>query len=209
VTSRFPHVLLVAYLAFFAVLAIRPYDRTVWFAENLPIVLIVVTLITTYPVWRFSNTAYMLMACLIFLHTLGGHYTFERVPFGFVTDFFGFGRNHFDRLAHFTVGFYAYAAAEILLVKRMVRSPLILYLFPVFMIFTIAGGYEIIEWLYAASADASAGQAVLGSQGDVWDAQKDMLADALGAVSAMLLFHYRNRAEIARLQTHPTGVNRE
>jgi putative membrane protein len=139
------------------------------------------------------------MFCLIVLHTIGGHFTFERVPFDWITQLFGFERNHYDRLAHFSVGFYAYPIAEILLMKKMVRSRAVLYLFPIFTIFAVASGYEIIEWWYAISADPSAGAAVLGSQGDVWDAQKDMLADALGAVLATVVFAMLNRKQTQTL----------
>jgi len=111
------------------------------------------------------------------------------VPFGFITELFGFSRNHFDRLAHFTVGFYAFAIAELLLVRKLVTSRVVLYLFPLSVIIAVAGSYEIFEWVYASSADGTAGAAVLGSQGDPWDAQKDMLADTLGAVTALLLFY--------------------
>jgi putative membrane protein len=192
--TRFPLFLLLAYLVQFTLLGITPYDRSVWWAENLPIMLIVLTLVLSYRYHAFSNTAYLLMGCLVFLHTIGGHYTFERVPFGFITDLFGFSRNHFDRLAHFTVGFYAFAIAELLLARNLVASRVVLYLFPLSIIIAVAGSYEIFEWIYAVSADATAGAAVLGSQGDPWDAQKDMLADTLGAVTALLLFYrvYRN-----------------
>jgi putative membrane protein len=187
-SQRLPLLLLVAYLVLFALLALQPYDRAVWWAENLPIVLIVAALVGTRRWFAFSNTAYGLMAFLIMLHTIGGHYTFERVPFGWVTEFFGFSRNHFDRMAHFTVGFYAYPLAELLLRKRLVASRFVLFFFPVCFILAVAGAYEIFEWRYAVSADPTAGAAVLGSQGDVWDAQKDMLADSLGSLAAMMLF---------------------
>jgi putative membrane protein len=192
--TKLPLFLLLAYVVHFTLLGIAPYDRAVWWAENLPILLIVLTLALTYRYHAFSNTAYLLMGCLVFLHTIGGHYTFERVPFGFVTELFGFSRNHYDRLAHFTVGFYAFAIAELLLVRKLVASRVVLYLFPLSIIIAVAGSYEIFEWIYASSADGPAGAAVLGSQGDPWDAQKDMLADTLGAVTALLLFFmvYRN-----------------
>lgn len=183
-----PKILLGLYLLLFIGLGIAPYDRAVWVAENVPIVAIVVLLVAIYRKQRFSNLAYLLMACLIFLHTIGGHFTFERVPFGFVSDLFGFERNHYDRIAHFTVGFYAFPCAELLLRRRLVNSKTILFLFPVFMIFTVAAGYELFEWWYAVHADPAAGIAVLGSQGDIWDAQKDMLADGLGALAATGLF---------------------
>lgn len=181
-------ILLIAYLILFGICAVSPHDRAVWWAENLPIVVIVVVIGVISKFYRFSNTSYVLMACLIFLHTIGGHYTFERVPFDWVTRLFGFSRNHYDRIAHFTVGFYAYPIAELLLAKSLVRSKWILFLFPIFTIFAVAGVYEIFEWLYALSADPSAGIAVLGSQGDIWDAQKDILADGLGSICAMGLF---------------------
>lgn len=183
-----PKILLGLYLLLFIFLGIAPYDRAVWVAENVPIVAIVVILVAIYRKQRFSDLAYVLMACLIFLHTVGGHFTFERVPFDFVSDLFGFERNHYDRIAHFTVGFYAFPFAELLLRRRLVNSKVILALFPIFFIFTVAAGYELFEWWYAVNADPAAGIAVLGSQGDIWDAQKDMLADGLGAIAATALF---------------------
>jgi len=195
-----PLTLLGLYLLVFTICAIGPYDRSVWWAENIPVIIVVVTLIYFARMYRFSNTSYILMSVFIILHTVGGHYTFERVPFGFVTDTFGFERNHYDRLAHFSVGFYAYPIAEVLLNKRLVRTRWIVSLFPVFAIAAVAGMYEVFEWQYALSADPKAGIAVLGSQGDIWDAQKDILADTLGAVLAMILFFYQHRIELGKLR---------
>lgn len=185
----FPGALLAAYLVLFAALAIKPFDRATWFAENLTVWIILAAIIGLYVRGvRFSNPAYGLMAVLVYLHTIGGHYTFALVPFGWVTDFFGFERNHFDRIAHFSVGFYAFAMAEWLWAKRLVANRFLLFTYPVFVIATIAMSYELVEWIYAASAAPEAGAAYLGSQGDIWDAQKDMLADTLGALVATSLF---------------------
>lgn len=185
---HFPKYLFLIYLTVFTVCAFNPYDRAVWWAENIPVMIIVSLLIATYSRYQFSNLSYLLMSIFTILHTIGGHYTFEHVPFDFVTNLFGFERNHYDRLAHFSVGFYAYPIAELLLKKKLVNSRVILYLFPLFAIVTVAGSYEVIEWWYAISADEKAGLAVLGSQGDIWDAQKDILADTLGAILVMSLF---------------------
>jgi putative membrane protein len=188
--------LLVAYVVLFAALAISPYERAVWWAENIPIVGIVVGLVVLYARGvRLSLTAYALMSVLVFLHTVGGHFTFERVPFGWVTRAFGFERNHFDRIAHFSVGFYAFGIAEFLESRKLVTRRWVACWFGVLAIATVAAGYEIIEWIYAAVEGGSAGAAFLGSQGDIWDAQKDMLADILGALFAVLLYTLARRRQ--------------
>jgi len=195
-SGKFPLALLLMYLLLCAILAIAPYDRQTWLVENATVWIIIGTIALLW--WRgirFSNFSYALMAVLIFLHTIGGHYTFERVPFDFVTDLFGFGRNHYDRVAHFTVGFYAYPVAEWLWAKRLVANRFLLFTYPVFLIATIAMSYELVEWIYAAFSDPVAGAAYLGSQGDIWDAQKDMLADTLGAIAASTLFFFVRRPD--------------
>lgn len=188
-----PHVLLILYLGLFTVCAIRPFDRTVWIAENAPILLLALILVVTYRWYRFSDAAYLLMSVLLFMHTIGGHYTFERVPFDWFTNAFGFHRNHYDRIAHFSVGFWAYGLAELVERKRLINSRLLVFLFPVCAILAVAAGYEIFEWWYAVNGDPNAGAAVLGSQGDVWDAQKDMLMDGLGALVAAGAYLVANR----------------
>ncbi len=179
------------YLIIFALCAFSPYDRAVWWAENAPILGLVGVIAWVSRVHAFSNTSYALMFVLLGLHTIGGHYTFSRVPFSFVTDTFNFERNHFDRIAHFSVGFYAYPIAEILQRQRLVNSAWLLYLFPLFSIVSLAAAYEVFEWRYALLAEPDAGIAVLGSQGDIWDAQKDIVADTLGAIFALGLFAVR------------------
>ena len=183
-----PRLLLAGYAALFIWAAIRPYDRATWWAENIPIVILVGALVVMYMRGvRFSPLAYVLMAVLPYWHTVGGHYTFERVPFDWFNDAFGFERNMFDRIGHFSVGFYAFGIMEYLLSRRtMSRRPAIL--FAVFTIAFVAMSYELIEWAYAATAGGASGAAFLGSQGDIWDAQKDMLMDTLGGVASSVLF---------------------
>jgi putative membrane protein len=181
------------YALVFLVCAIKPFDRAVWWAENAPILAVVGLVGLAGRRHAFSPMAYALMLVLPVLHTIGGHFTFERVPFDWVTSLFDFERNHYDRIAHFSVGFYAYAIAEMLWARRLVRSRTVLLAFPVCVIFTVAALYELFEWQYAVIADPTAGIAVLGSQGDIWDAQKDMLADGLGGIAATLLFAWRYR----------------
>ncbi|QJX45999.1 DUF2238 domain-containing protein [Hymenobacter taeanensis] len=198
--SWFPTLLLAVYLIEFVALGISPAERGTWWAENIPIFLIVVALVVLYLRGvRFSNLAYALMSVLLFMHTIGGHYTFEKVPFDWFNNLFGFKRNMYDRVAHFTVGFYAYPIIELTDRNGTIRNRFISYLFPLCVIGTVAMSYELIEWVYAATAGGEAGAAFLGSQGDIWDAQKDMLADTSGALFALLLYAFfgRGRREVA------------
>lgn len=187
---RFPELLAALFLILFAGLAIHPFSREIWVVENLPGVGVFGYLAITYRRFRFSNTAYGLMAIWLCLHTIGGHYTFAHVPFDCVTDFFGFSRNHFDRVAHFAVGLYAFPIAELLWRKRLAH-PVVVLLFALTSIMAIACAYEIIEWAFAVIERGEAGVEFLGSQGDPWDAQKDMLADTLGALCGIALFAVR------------------
>ncbi len=161
----FAKILFSLYLILFIALAINPFERAVWWAENAPVWITVISIVLIHLYYHpFSNLALSIMAIFIALHTIGGHYTFERVPFDAISEFFGFERNHYDRIAHFSIGLYAFAMAEILYVKKLTSSNFILLSYPLFAIFAIASLYEIFEWQYALSADESAGIAVLGSQ---------------------------------------------
>lgn len=186
---RLPIFLFALYLLEFTLLAIQPVSRATWISENLTVLCIVVPLVWLYLKGvRFSNTAYVLMAVLIFLHTIGGHYTFAQVPFDWVSNLIGAERNHFDRLAHFSVGFYAFAILEYIESRRLSTRRVFSILFALAAILAVAALFEIFEWLYAVSANAEAGAEFLGSQGDIWDAQKDMLADGLGAILACAIY---------------------
>lgn len=166
---------------------IAPHARDVWVAEIVPVLLVFGGLVWLYPRFRFSNAAYLLMAVWLFWHTVGAHYTFAEVPFDWFNHLIGSQRNQFDRVGHFSVGFYAFAVTEWLLRTRQCR-PLLAGLFGLLLIMAIAAGYEIVEWLFAVYYGGEAGIEFLGSQGDVWDAQKDMLADTLGALFALALY---------------------
>ena len=192
--SKLPAALLAIYLVEFAVLAVSPVSRTTWWAENATVWLLVAPIVWLYfKGVRFSNASYLCMFALIFLHTIGGHYTFAEVPFGWVTDWLGAQRNHFDRVSHFSVGLYAYPILEFVESRRLSRRRAFSVVFAMAAILAVAGLFEIAEWLYAAAADPVAGAEFLGSQGDVWDAQKDMLADGLGAATACAAYHFVHR----------------
>lgn len=188
--DRLPQLLTLTLTALIVWSGIAPVARDVWIAEIVPILLVFGGLIWLYPRFRFSNTAYLLMAVWLFWHTVGAHYTFAHVPFDWFNQLIGSQRNQFDRISHFSIGFYAFAMTEWLLRTRQCR-PLLANLFGLLLIMAVAAGYEIMEWLFAAYYGGDAGIEFLGSQGDIWDAQKDMLADTLGALTALALYAWQ------------------
>lgn len=172
---------------------IAPAERGVWWMEICWVVGVFAVLAATYRRFRFSTAAYALVTIWLVMHAIGAHYTFEYVPFGWVTDLFGFERNHYDRVAHFAVGLNSFMIAELCYRRRLASGRLFASFIGVIAIMAMACLWEIIEWVVAVADGGADGLAFLGSQGDVWDAQEDMLADTLGAVSAAVLFAMRRR----------------
>ncbi|MDP0269552.1 DUF2238 domain-containing protein [Glaesserella parasuis] len=168
----------------------NPTDRAVWYAEVMPIFVVFALLLLTYQRFQFSGLAYVLMSLWMIMHLIGAKYTFANVPFDWANQyltFLGEDRNHFDRVAHYIIGFYSFPMAEWLLRKRKCGLG-VAFFFSLFFIMSVAATYEIIEWQYAVIEEGNAGIEFLGSQGDIWDAQKDMLADTLGAITALIIY---------------------
>lgn len=191
----FPFFLLVTYLALMGFLAIEPYSRETWFAENLPVWIVVAALVFTYPKFRFSNLSYFLMWFFLCFHTIGGHYTFSRVPFDFFNDLIGSERNNFDRVGHFLVGVFAYPAAELFIRKGWTAFKWVAVLIGFMAVSTWAGLYEVIEMIYAANYGGDQASDFLGSQGDIWDAQKDIAMDMLGGLLFGVLYFWCGEGE--------------
>ncbi|ENS4970259.1 DUF2238 domain-containing protein [Vibrio fluvialis] len=186
-----------AYALVFVFSAIAPSSRAVWIAEILPAMLILAGIWWVSSHQRLSKTAYFLMFIWLTLHTIGAKYTFAEVPFDWFNQLIGSERNNFDRVAHFAIGLYAYSIAEYL-IRRQLANRWIAGTFALFCIMSIAAGYEIIEWWYADLAGGEEGIAFLGSQGDIWDAQKDMLCDTLGAITALFIMSWQCRVQPKR-----------
>jgi putative membrane protein len=175
--------------------AIEPFNRRDWFLENLLVFFYGALLLLTYRRFAFSNRSYLLFTVFMSLHLVGAHYTYAEVPFGFwLQDALGLTRNHYDRIVHFSFGLLiAYPFRELLLrAAGVVRSWS--YLLAVTVVLAFSGFYEVIEGVVAMIVDPELGMAYLGTQGDVWDAQKDTFLAFSGSVIAML---------ITRLSTRP------
>lgn len=180
------------YIATLLFSMINPMSWAVWVAEIIPVLAVFTLILVTHSKFQFSKTAYVLMFVWLIMHTIGARYTFAEVPFDWFNELIGSDRNHYDRVAHFSIGFYAYPIAEFLYKKGHCNA-LVASLFGLFALMSVAASYEIIEWWYAELAGGDEGIAFLGSQGDIWDAQKDMLCDTLGAISALVLFHFNSK----------------
>lgn len=187
--SRSPHLLsgfLLWYGLLWAWLAIAPVNRRDWLLENLLAFALVLVLILTYRRFQLSNTSYCLITLFMTLHAVGAHYTYAEVPLGFwIQDLVSLSRNPFDRIVHFAYGaLLAYPVREILIRLAGVRG-LWSYSLSVSSILAQSGLFEIIESMVAALVSPELGNAYLGTQGDEWDAQKDMAAAFIGAGLAM------------------------
>lgn len=196
--SHLPALLALTALAL-AVSGIGPHDRTTWWLEVFPVVLGVPLLIATRR--RFPLTP--LLYVLLFVHglilTLGGHYTYARVPLGFwMQDLLDLSRNHYDRLGHFAQGFVpAILAREVLLRRTPLQPGGWLFLLVCSVCLAFSACYEFFEW-WAAVIGGSAADAFLGTQGDVWDTQWDMFLALVGAVAAQLLLGRLHDRQLAR-----------
>jgi putative membrane protein len=195
-----PLVLLLLVAVALAISAIHPADRITWWLEIFPILLVVPVLIFTYRRFPLTRLLYVLIAvhCLILM--LGGHYTYAQVPLGFwLQDLLDLSRNPYDRIGHFAQGFVpAIAAREILLRQTPLKRGGWLFFIVASICLAISACYEFIEWLAAVIGGGTA-EAFLGTQGDVWDTQWDMLTALIGAITAQLVLSGVHDRSLARL----------
>ena len=168
--------------------AMKPLYPRDWLLENLLVFFYAALLIVTYRWFRFSNLSYGLFTLFISLHLLGAHYTYSETPFGFwLQDWFGFERNHYDRLVHFCFGLLiGYPFREILLRQTGVKREWS-YFLTVTLVLAFSAFYEVIEGIAAMIFSPELGAAYLGTQGDEWDAQKDSAMAFIGAIIAMTI----------------------
>lgn len=180
--------LLVWYTIFWVWMAIAPVDRRDWLLENLLVFVLVGVLAATYRKFPLSDLSYVLITTFLTLHGVGAHYTYSEVPLGFwIKDTFDLSRNHFDRIAHFSYGLLmAYPVREVFLRVANARGFWAYYL-PLDVTLAFSALFEIVEAVIAQFVAPNLGNAYLGTQGDVWDAQKDMTAVLVGALLCMAL----------------------
>jgi Predicted membrane protein len=171
------------YVAFWIALAIRPLDRGDWLLENILIFAAAAVLVPSYWRFRLSNLSYALILIFLVFHTIGAHYTYAKVPIGFwVKDWLHLERNHYDRAIHFSFGFLLLYPMRELLIRSAHASRCWATWLAVAVLCALSSFFEIIEAVVAQVVAPDLGIAYLGTQGDIWDAQKDMTAAFVGAV---------------------------
>jgi putative membrane protein len=195
-STRFALVLLIVLLLLAIGLAFEPHDRKDWLLENALAAVAVGVLIATHRRFRLSKISYSSIFVLLVLHEVGAHYTYSKVPYDAwftsltgsgLNELLGFERNHYDRLVHFCYGLLiAYPIRE--LVVRVANARGFWgYFFPLDVIMSSSMLYELIEWGASLVFGGDLGQAYLGTQGDEFDAQKDMFLATVGAIIALAI----------------------
>ena len=177
------------FLSSFSAIWISPLvgtnDLNNWLLENTLTVIFFLFLLFSYKKYQFSDLSYLLITVYLCLHVYGAKYTYAENPFGYwLKDYMGWERNHYDRIVHFSFGFLlAYPMRELFL--KWVKYPtMVAWVLPIEITLSVSGFYELIEWAVADIFFPSQGDAYLGTQGDIWDAQKDIFLAFLGAILA-------------------------
>jgi len=196
--------LLIVLGAVFVWSAIRPHDYFTWILEVFPAIIGFVVLVATYRRFPLTPLVYTLLMIHAAILMLGGHYTYAEVPLGYwMRDVLHTARNDYDRIGHFAQGFVpAMLAREILIRRKIVRGRGWVYFIVVSICLAISAAYELLEWRVSI-ASGSAGDAFLGTQGDIWDTQEDMATALVGALVAPLLLGWLQDRQIRRLQVYP------
>lgn len=182
---------------------IQPYDRATWLLEVSPVLLAAPVLLATHHRFPLSRLLYILVAFHALVLILGGAYTYARVPLGFwVQELFDLQRNPYDKLGHFMQGLVPMLVTrEILLRRRYLTPGAMLNFLGICVALAISAFYELIEWWVALIAGGGATD-FLGTQGDPWDTQSDMLLALLGASAVLLGIDRLQDRQIAVLETH-------
>jgi len=160
-------------------------DFANWILENTLSFIFIIFLIFAYKKHQFSDLSYLLICVYLCLHVYGSKYTYAENPFGYwLQDVFHSSRNHYDRIVHFSFGFLlAYPMREMFL-KWLKYPRWVAWLLPIEITLSVSAFYELIEWSVADLFFKSKGDAYLGTQGDIWDAQKDIFLAFCGAIIA-------------------------
>lgn len=198
-TSFLERLLLVAGTAIWIAAAINPFDRSAWLLENMLLAVAVVWVIATHRKWRLTATSYLLIFAFFTMHVLGAHYTYSETPAGdWLKEMLATERNHYDRLVHFFFGLLLVSPFRNQVECATRLSPRGAWGVSILIITGLSTAYELVEWLTAEIVSPGDAAAFLGTQGDVFDSQKDTGLAILGAafgLTVALIFRW-SRARV-------------
>jgi len=180
-------ILIALFFAGLIISAINPLDYFTWILEVFPGIIGFFVLVLTYKRFQFTYLTYVFILLHCYILFIGGHYTYAQVPlFNWVRDVFHQSRNNYDKVGHFTQGFVpAMIAMELYTRLNVLNKKGWMPFFIVCTCATISMFYEFLEWFVSVTSGSS-GDSFLGTQGDVWDTQSDMLFAVIGATCMML-----------------------
>ena len=185
--------------------SITPLDWSSYLLHQLGTLLFLTLILVAYRYWYISSRSYVLAVIFLFIHIIGARYLYSYVPYDDWTqqlfgvrlgDLFGWQRNMYDRLVHFSYGLLLFnAMVESAKFIFKIRSVKLLIAIALMINMSSSLLYELIEWGIATTLSPEAAEAYNGQQGDVWDAHKDMALALLGGLiaAAMILFQNRNK----------------
>jgi putative membrane protein len=193
------------YILFWIIMAIDPKYRADWLLEN-----VLIFIFFPYILWmdkklQFTFTTIFFILIFASLHTLGSHYTYaEMEHFNVITQFFGFERNHYDRLVHFFFGLLMFRVLFEIILKGFNTLKAALF-FNLTLIIAISALYELLEWAAVLVFNPELGMAFLGIQGDIWDAHKDSALALLGALINILFYRSYQRLWELKTESQPSS----
>lgn len=181
--------MLIVYFGFFLWSIINPNEGFTCFLEIIPAIIGFLVLALTFNKFRFTNFTYFLILIHSIILFIGGHYTYAEVPFfDFIKETFHQTRNNYDKLGHFAQGLVpAMITRELFIRKKVISNKSFFNFIIVSICLAISAAYEWIEW-FVSLATGDGGDAFLGTQGDIWDTQSDMLFATIGAITGLILF---------------------
>ena len=193
--------LIVLFFAGLIISAIHPHDYFTWILEVFPAILGFLALLLTFRRFRFTYLTYLFILLHCYILFIGGHYTYAMVPaFDWIRDVFHQTRNNYDKVGHFFQGFVpAMIIREVFIRRHIVGKKTWLAFLTVCVCATISVSYELLEWFVSVTS-GSAGDSFLGTQGDIWDTQSDMLFAIIGATCMVLLLSGIQDRKISKIQ---------
>lgn len=185
---KYIYVLLTLFSATLVWSIINPKEGFTCFLEIIPAIIGLLILSLTFKKFRFTNFTYTLILVHCIILFIGGHYTYAEVPlFDYIKEILHQSRNNYDKVGHFAQGFVpAMIIRELFIRKKVISNQSFFNFIIISICLAISAAYEWIEW-FVSIITGDGGDAFLGTQGDVWDTQSDMLFATIGAITALLL----------------------